>query len=503
MQWAQIAFPTTFFVLGICSGCFTNRAVYDPLSYAPGSPSNPWSPPKAALVKTLPEPVLEIPEQDSPFSLGELIDMALINNPQTKLTWAQARSAAAQYGQSQYLFFPQFSGSYTFQRARQPAFVSTASPQILNNSNTVNSVSVQDIYYSIYGPQLAISYLIFDFGTKLATSEAARQALYYADWTHNDAILTLLQTVINDFYNFVYQKEQLKANVENVETAQLTLTAAEARLNTGVTDVSDYLQAKTQYLQAQTNWAAQQQNVETTYATLLSDMGIPANQRLQIQEFIPTLPENDYLPPLDSLIAVAKDNRPDLLAAEANLRSQEQNLKAANRQFLPQFNYNFDLGKTYFNKGLHDKYNFTSTFSVSMPLFAGFYYRNAIKMARANKMQAEEQLRETELNMIREITTYHYNVHIAYETLHFAIDYRSAATEQYTVALKNYKEGTNTILDVVSAQNSLENARANVVRAYQQWYTSLANLAYSTGLLSPTALNPMNPEEVYDEQKAP
>ena len=49
------------------------------------------------------------------------------------------------------------------------------------------------------------------------------------------------------------------------------------------------------------------------------------------------------------------------------------------------------------------------------------------------------------------------------------------------IALSNYKAGTNTILDVLSAQSSLADSRAKKAQATRDWYSSLANLSYSTG----------------------
>jgi len=486
-------------------GCYPNRAIIDPWSYAPKSPAKTWTPPSSVKPMPLSDAPPELPEQEDPYSLAELIDIALSNNVQTKITWAQARSSAASYGQSQSQFFPAFSGDFYYQRARQPTFNSalpnapvtgtSSNPQNPNGSSQLNSVTVQDFYYSIWGPQLSITYLIYDFGTLRATSEAARQALYNADWTHNDAILTLLQTIMTDFYTYLDQQQLLIAYVANVETAQLTLDAAQTGFDTGVRDVSDVLQAKTQLLQNQTTWVEQQQNVENSYTTLLSDMGLPANMRVKVQKMPNTLPKNDIVPPLETLLTVAMQNRPDLLASEANFRSKQQSLVAAQRQFLPQFNYTFDLGKDYYNGGLHDKYNFSSTFAVSMPLFQGFYYRNAIKIAKANKKAAEEQVKQTELQVIKEVTTYHYNVRVAFDALQFSVAFLEAAEEQYTVALSQYKQGTNTILNVVSAQSSLADARARLANGFQQWFTSLANLAYSTGILSPTYLSPFGDGE--------
>lgn len=487
--------PPYLLVLLLCGGCYSNRAAFDPWSYAPRDPSTAWTPPSYVTPMDLSDDLPELPQKEEPYSLGELIDVALINNVQTKITWAAARSAAANYGQSQSAFFPSATGSFQYLRAREPTFNSVFVNPITGNPGGPTTVTVTDIYYSLWKPQLTISYLIFDFGTTRATSEAARQTLYNADWTHNSAILTLLQTIMTDYYSYLYQKQLLNADVANVETAQLTLDAAELGFNTGVRDVSDVLQAKTQLLQNQTTWSEQQQNVENSYTQMLNDMGLPANIAIKTQELPTTLPDNDIVPSVQSLIAIAMQNRPDLLAAEANLRSTEQSLKAAKTQWLPQFNYNFNLGKSYYNKGLHDQYNFSNVLSVSMPLFSGFYYRNAIKIAEANRKQAEEQMRQTELEMIKEITSYHYNIHVSYNTLKFATAFLAAAEEQYTVALSQYKYGTNTILDVVSAQSSLADARARQANAFQQWYTSLANLAYSTGILSPTYLTPFETPE--------
>ena len=501
-MFQKMVFPALVAIT--CGGCYPNRAVIDPWGYAPLSSSKPWTPPKSVKPMALSEEPPEVLSQEEPYSLGELIDIALRNNVQTKITWAQARSAAATYGQSQSQFFPAFTGDFYYERARQPEFISATGDvastpdQFANinpNTNANTNVIVQDYYYTTWYPQLSVSYLIFDFGTLRATSEAARQALYNADWTHNDAILTLLQTVITDFYQYLYQKMLLTADEANVRTASLTLEAAESGFNTGVRNISDVLQAKTQLLQNQTSWAGQQQNVETAYTTMLNDMGLPATMTLTTQELPTSLPENDIVPPVETLISIAMQNRPDLLATEANLRSKQQSLLAAKRQFLPQLNYNFNLAKSYYNGGLHDKYNFTSTFTLSMPLFQGFYYRNAIKIAEANKKVAEEQVAQSELMMIKEVTTYHFNVRVAFDTLQFATAFLAAAEEEYRVALAQYKQGTNTILNVVSAQSSLIDARASQANAIQQWYTSLANLAYATGIISPNYLIPFNPEQ--------
>ena len=100
---------------------------------------------------------------------------------------------------------------------------------------------------------------------------------------------------MTDFYSYLYQKMLLIADAADIETARLTLQAAQAGFDSGVQNVSDVLQAKTQLLQNQTAWAGQQQNVENAYTTLLNDMGLPANMKLATQEMPMTLPKMYHL----------------------------------------------------------------------------------------------------------------------------------------------------------------------------------------------------------------
>ena len=179
------------------------------------------------------------------------------------------------------------------------------------------------------------------------------------------------------------------------------------------------------------------------------------------------------------------------MSAESALRSQEQMVKMTKRQVLPQLNYQFEIGKTYFSfdgNVTHDKYNFVSTFNVSIPIFSGFYYCNVIKQAESNVIVAEETLKSLQLNAMKEITVAHSNIHTVFETLNWAAEFLSAAEEQYTVALNGYQQGTQTILDLISAQTSLVDARAQKAQAMQDWYLALANFCYVTGLISPTTI---------------
>ena len=479
------------FALLLLSSCAINKAAIHPWSYGPSSSEDYWTPPKNLnkIAKTPEElPSSEMPDTASPSTLAELLQVALINNLETKKTWAKAREAASQYGQSQSSLMPSLSGNYSFSRIRDASFFSS-NP---TGSTVLDGEAAGDIFitlFSQWGPQFSLAYTLFDFGQRRATTLAAKEALYFADYTHNRAVELVLQKITTDYYNYLYAEMLLKAYKENVRTAKTTLDEATLGLETGVKDISDVLQARTQLLQNEIAFVSQQQQVQNSFVTLANDMGIPSNQTFAVVPMPDTIPQLEYFPDTDTLIQVALENRPDYLAARADLRSKTQTVYAARRELLPAINYNLDFGKTFFPMGLNDKYDYTSTVAISMPIFSGFYYRNSIKLAQASKEESAAALQEIELSVIKDISTFRYNIDISYETMNYAKAYLESAEEQYRVSLAQYKVGTNTILDVISAQSALADARAKQASSIQQWYNNLAGLTYAIGITSKTAIN--------------
>lgn len=497
----MVRFLSLLFALSL-AGCYVNRAVIDPWSYAPMSPECYWLADSKAGNLACKETVsdVELPCEEYVLSLAEVLDIALVNNTATQSTWAQAREAAAQYGQSQSTAFPQIIGNFYYSRFRTaylsnqgapgltltniPAQFNQFIPQIQATADSLTQPGLIITLQSQWGPQANLSYTIFDFGQRRLTSEAARYSLYFADYTHNRAIQSLMETITLDYYNYLYAIKLLEAKEADLANAQETLDSADLGLQKGVHNVSDVLQARTQALLAEIQLSEQRKAVNTAYATLLDDMGLPATSFIKVQKLPLVDPESVTLDPVEDFLNTAFHCRPDLLAARANVRSAEKSLKAAKREWLPKLDYNLNFGRTYFSGGFNDNYDYTSTFTLTMPIFTGFHIRNDIKLAQAKLEGAEASARQTELDVIKDVTTAHYNIGVAFDTLKASNRFLKAAAEQYKVAILQYRAGVNTILDVVSAQSSLFDARAQQAQATQEWFTALATLTYSAGIIS-------------------
>lgn len=490
--------------IGILCSCA--RDAVNPLSLAPANPYSTWTPMKGnQLVSSQYCKVTLPPSFDcSELNLAELLDIALQNNPSTKQTWAQARAAAAQYGQSLSLFYPSISTNTSYLRFKNATTTANAQygTDIANNSNASGqnvSMGQQSnpvrqglgsptiLYTTQVGPDVTLAYTLFDFGQRTSAALAAREALYYADLTHNQEIQTIMQTVMMDTYNYLYQQALLRSDKANLANAQMSLDAANERFALGLAALGDVAQARTQYLQNKINLTTQKQNLEDAFAQLAYDLGLPSSLSFKVQPLPDQIVADPILESVDALVEKAQMQRQDLLAAQANIRSKEAILLNAKRAVYPVVGIGLDTGHYWFQKGMQEPGpHWAAQVSLSFPIFQGFFYANGIKNAEANVELARAQLFQTELGMIQSVTTSHMGVKTAASNLVDSEEYLKAAELEFDIALTGYKAGTMTILDVMSAQSSLADARSKKANSQKEWFSSLAALAYATGSLCAT-----------------
>jgi outer membrane protein len=465
---AFILFIALFF-----SGCKNQSDAIDPLAFSPKAHFATWQPYKSDIQMTSKTILPADFSIDKKLTLAEVIDIALINNPTTKITWAQAKYAASKYGESLSPFFPELDGDASYTRERQ-AFIN-------EHMDTENKLTTY--YRTTITPELNLSYTIFDFGQRKNTSDEARYALYYANRTHNRSIETIVKQTMSDYYDLQYQNQKLRSLVSDFENAKTSLDAAETKYKFGLVAIGDITQAKTKYLQVKIDLLIQEKDVNGSFATLSTDMGVPSNIDFKLVDAPEDILVNNMLDSLEKLIEKSFKQRQDLIAAKDNYKSQESAFKYAKVAYYPKLTGAFNFGKNFYNNNLHDDYHFAGVLKVSVPLFKGFYFKNQIHAAKANVYKAKEQLSDKELTIIKEVTTTHFDVKIAAKTYKSSQEYLIEAEKRYDIALESYKAGTMNILDVLAAQSSLADARAKFAYAINGWYSSLANLAYSTGSL--------------------
>ncbi len=485
MNGKRFGGPAAFAVAGglLAAGCahvVPERAIS--ASVAP-APAIPWTPPaKGRAAEAPPAKQLEIPEEylkpGTTLSLAQLVDVALRNNPVTREAWYFARAAAAEVGIQRAGFFPviELDGSITRQKTAavggQFTFLQTT-----------------------YGPAASLNWLLFDFGGRTADVAEAQAALYSADWGHNAAIQDVVLTVAQAYYAYLNAKALVVARESNLEEARRNLEAADARHRAGVATIADVLQAKTVVSRAELNLQESQGRVQIIRGALATAVGVPATVPVDVGELPEDLPLDRAADSVEELIARAINERPDLAARRFDAEAAQKHIQSVRAEGLPKLFASGQMNRTYYHNAGGRPYsnNYSGSILLTIPVFRGFETVYSTRQAEEEAKLAAATADRTANLVVLDVWTGYYGVRTAAQRVRTSRDLLQSATQSADVAQGRYKEGVGSILDLLTAQAQLADARAQEVEARSLWFLSMAELAYATGALLPRAAEITNP----------
>ncbi len=442
------------------------------------APSRPWTPPAAArMPKAAPAAPPEIPEEYTKpgtiLTLGQLVDVALRNNPVTRQAWYFARAAAAEVGSKRSLYFPFVELDGSIGRQKQAA------------------VGGQFTFLqTTYGPSIAATWLLFNFGGREADVQEATRALYAADWTHNAAIQDVVLQVATAYYGYLNAKAQVLARHASLDEAALSLNSAEERHRAGVATIADVLQAKTSASQAELDLQDAEGQVQVIRGSLATAVGVPATVPVDVGDLPEDLPLDYIQKDVDALVAQAVAERPNLAADRFRALAAESHVHAAAIDGLPTLSLDASGNRTFYDRpGVRDPFstNWAGLISLRIPIFRGFDTAYQVQKAKEEAEAAKATAELTKDQVILDVWSSFYSLQTASKRVLTTRDLLASASQSAEVAQGRYKAGVGSILDLLTAQVALASARSEEARARSTWFLALANLAHATGVLQPDA----------------
>lgn len=483
------------FSLFWASGCSKNPIGESSLRLIAKSSSKEWKPKEAWKFRDH-DPLYSLnnPTEKDTLGLQTLLDLALQNNPLTKITWEKARVAAADYAISLAEYFPEIDFEADVTKSHQSFGVignqaSNTGSVLLGTEtqtaqgDTTSLVEGVDNETSA-GPTAVLTYTLWDFGQRSANARAFLYALYESNWTHNESIQSTLKTVMDDFYSYLYQKALLDSYYTDLGDAEESMKAAKTKLENGVANVTDYLQARAVYLKRKLDVSAQEASVQNAFVKLANEVGLPGDIHFQTPDFPDALDQTIAYADPEKLLELALNLRPDIRALQASIEKTYQNLKKAKAELWPTFDTNLSAGDRWYKGISQDAKSYSLELQLNYPLFAGFKYVNQVKKEQSALAQSRAQLRQTKLKATKDVMLYYNDFNSAKELVVTAKEYLAAAEEEYEVLLSNYEMGVNNIIDVLNGLSTLADARSQLIETKKDLYVSMANLAFATGTIN-------------------
>ena len=397
---------------------------------------------------------------DTVYSVFDVVDLALCHNPRTREIWASARVQAASVGVAQAAFLPNLDG-----RGVTTNFYDGDR----RDERTQRTTS------------LTLSWLLYDFGARRANLENARQQLIAATSTLDATVQNVFLAALQAYYNTQAARAAVVATLESEKANQESFAAASTRYAVGAGTPADRLQAQTALSQAVLNRIRAEGALKNAYGILANIMGLDAHHVIQLDDIPEALPDDAFLQNVETLIDVARELRPDLRAAEAQVRAAQSNVNLARASGLPTLS--LSAGPTW--REMDGTVNHSSAigFTLNIPFFSGFDTTYRVRTAEARVGVAQAQREALSLQIALDVWASYQNLMTAVQEIRTSEDLLANAEKSEQVALGRYKAGVGNILDVLNAQSALATARMQRIQSMLNWRVSRASLAKAMGSL--------------------
>lgn len=309
------------------------------------------------------------------------------------------------------------------------------------------------------------SYEIDFFGRIRSLNEAALQRFFEQAENRRTAQISLVTEVANSYIAYLADVELLKLAQNTQANQQQAFDLTHQSFAAGVATALDLNQAEQSLDAAEADVAQFTRNVAQDRNLLRLLLGtappaalLDAKTTLAGERLLDALPAD--LP--SSLLT----QRPDIRAAEHELRAANANIGAARAAFFPSVSLTGSFGTASSQlSGLFGNNSEQWTFapSISIPIFAGGANKANLDLAHIEKNVAIAQYQKTIQTAFREVA----DALAARGTLDAELAARSrlaaAAQTSYDLALQRFRQGVDNYLNVLDAQRTLYQAQKSVI----------------------------------------
>lgn len=380
--------------------------------------------------------------------LKALIDLGLKNNRDLLIATKNVEIAKKQYGIQLSNLFPKvgLSGSQSAQ----------------NLPADKSAMGVRDIQRS-YIAGVGISNYELDFFGKIRNqNEAALQSYFATEQAQRTAQINLVASIANTYFALRSLEEMEKLVSGTLAAYEKTYQLTQSRFNAGVASMLDVNQAKSTVESARASLAETRRNKEQTLnaLSLLIAQDIPAN-------LPPAAPfGTDVM--LDNIpVGLPSDlltHRPDIMAAEHNLKAANADIGAARAAFFPSISLtgllgvaSMDLGNLF--KSGREAWTYSPT--VSMPLYSFGALKNSLDVAKLRKDVQVATYEKTVQTAFSEVNDALIGVQTYKQQLDALRSQTAAAEQTLKLSTLRYTHGIDNFLTVQSAQVAVLGVKQN------------------------------------------
>jgi len=381
-------------------------------------------------------------------TLRRLISQALANNRDLRAASLNVEAYQALYRIQRAEHFPSVNGSGSGTRQRIPERASPTGQSQINSQ---------------YSASIAASWELDLFGRVKSLQGAALEQYLASEATRQSLRISLVASVAEAWFAWQADQALLDLASETLQAWQDSYALTERSVNAGVASSLTLAQAKSQVESARVRRAQYQRQVQQDLnaLTLLLGSRLPADLDKPLDLNGTLLGELPAALPSDVL-----QNRPDILAAEHQLKAANANIGAARAAFFPNISLTAAAGTLSPDlSGLFRGNSGTWLFQpqISVPIFNAGRLKASLDYAKLQKDMRIAQYEKAIQSAFKEVadgliarTSYR-------DQLAAQRDLVAANQDYYQLAERRYQTGIDSNLTFLDAQRQLFNAQQTLI----------------------------------------
>lgn len=299
---------------------------------------------------------------------------------------------------------------------------------------------------------------------------------------------SVLVSTIQAYVAVIRDMEILRIRQENLGVLQRQLDESSARFEVGEITRTDVAQSEARLAQSEADLASAQAQLSTSRASYAAIIG-QAPTDLVAPPALPGVPTD-----FDQALDVALAENPGIRAAGYQLQAAEAGVASARAEYLPSARLSASYGGSTSSLSnldeLADRRSFTTSASLSIPLFTGGLNRSrvaqALEQANAAQIGVEGQRR----TVLQETSAAFAQVASSRSTVTAGEEAVRAATVAAEGVRQEAQVGLRTTLDVLNQELELRSAQVTLASARANEYVAQAQLLAAMGRLDGPTLAP-------------
>ena len=372
--------------------------------------------------------------------LQQVIGAALTNNRDLRIAALNVERARAMYGIQRAELFPVINATGSGSKARVPADLSSTGKR-----QTVER----------YDANLGVASWELDFFGRIRSfKDRALEEYLATEQARRSAQILLVSSVANAYLALAADRENLKLSETTLQAQQAAYDLVKRRYQLGLAQELDLFRAQTPLDVARRDVAIYTQRVAQDENALNLLVGSPTAPELLATELSGVTPPKEISAGLSSEVLLL---RPDVLAAENQLKAANADIGAARAAFFPRISITAAIGTASSDlSGLFKSGSGAWSYApeIVMPIFDARIW-SAHKAAKVQREIAVTQYEQAIQNAFREVA----DVLAVRGTMDQQVAAQqslvNASAETYRLATSRYDKGIDSYLGVLDAQRTL------------------------------------------------